>query len=565
MNSHSPTQSKLLLIGIDGGTFDVMDPLLRAGKLPHLSGLISRGCRAQLTSLIIPTSPLCWSSIVTGKNPGKHGIFHFTEKVPGQYSIRFVNARLRRGPAIWQILNHHGKRIIAVNVPITYPPDPVSGFMVSGFDAPDEKSGYTHPSKLAGDIRKWVGQYTIDLRLRSSVTKAKRSRVLRDGRLMEEKKATVARKLMGLDEWDFLMVVFNICDRIQHWFWQYMDETHPNYDRTEATTFGDAISKSYQIIDELIGGILDAAPEDARVMVISDHGFGPATNRAFYLNRWLEKCGFLKYLARPSRMRSLPEMLAQQARPHLVKWLPRKWKGSIKRHFPNVKGGLLSYLNFSGIDWQRTAAFSSEVDNFIFINLKGREHDGIVEPRDYERLRTEIAHALSLQRDPETGDPIIDRVYRREELYHGPCVERAPDLIFTFRDGACRIRPSQEVAGGNGHWMRLHRAETWASGNHRLEGIFVFCGPGIESGGVELAKQSLLNVAPTVLYAMGLPIPTDMDGNVIVDAFDSDFQGGVEVRFEHAREEVLRADSMSYEVREAEKIQERLRDLGYLD
>ena len=182
-------QSKLVLIGIDGATFDVMDPLLRTGRLPHLSRVVSRGCRAKLKSLIIPTSPLCWSSIVTGKNPGKHGIFHFTEKIPGRYNIGFVNARLRKGLAVWQLLSHRGKRVIVVNVPITYPPDPVSGYMVSGFDAPDEKSRYTYPLELAKDIRRWVGQYTIDLRLRNSVTRAKRSRVLHDGRLMEGKKA----------------------------------------------------------------------------------------------------------------------------------------------------------------------------------------------------------------------------------------------------------------------------------------------------------------------------------------------------------------------------------------
>jgi predicted AlkP superfamily phosphohydrolase/phosphomutase len=565
MSGYSVTQEKLLLIGIDGATFHVMDALLEAGRLPNLSRIMNQGCRAKLNSVIIPTSPLSWSSIVTGKNPGKHGIFHFTEKIPGQYSIRFVNASLRHGPTVWRLLSDHGKRVIVVNVPISYPPEQVLGYMVSGFDAPDEKSDYTYPPELAEDIEKWIGPYTIDLRLRSSVTRGKRAQILHDARLMEQKKAAVTCQLMRAGDWDFLMVVFNITDRIQHWFWQYMDDTHPNYNRSEAEVFGDAISESYQIIDELVGSILDVAPESSRVMVMSDHGFGPATNKAFYLNHWLAEQGFLWYRDRDRRSDRISEKLGHNARAHLVKWLPRRWKGFLKRHFPNLKSELVSYLSFSGIDWRRTKAFSSEADNFIYINMKGREREGIVDPKDYEKCRTSVAKALSLLKDPDTGEGIIDKVYRREKLYDGPFVERAPDLIFTFVDGACRLRPSQEVAGKDGHWLRPHRAENWASGNHRLEGIFAFSGPGVRSGGAELADQSVLSVAPVVLYAMGLPVPDDMDGEVILEAFDSDFRQKVELRYEHAQGWRGGGGVKPYEADEEKKIQERLRDLGYLD
>ena len=337
MSAYSVTQEKLLLIGIDGATFDVIDPLLKAGKLPHLSRIIQKGCRATLNSLLIPTSPLSWSSIVTGKNAGKHRIFHFTEKIPGHYSIRFMNAGMRHGQAVWKILSRHGKRVIVVNVPITYPPDQVSGYMVSGFDAPDEKSNYTHPPQLAEDIKKWIGPYTIDLRLRSSVTKGKRAQVLQDARKMEEKKAALTCKLMKKDNWDFLMIVFNICDRIQHWFWQYMDTNHQNYTAEEAEIYGDAIFQSYQTADMLIGRLLDEAPESSRVMVISDHGFGPATNKAFYINHWLDKNGFLSYHNNHSCLGNISKRLGHMARGHLVKRLPRHWKGALKRKFPRAE------------------------------------------------------------------------------------------------------------------------------------------------------------------------------------------------------------------------------------
>lgn len=561
----SCVREKFVLIGIDGATFDVIDPLLHGGKLPHLARVINRGCRAKLESLIIPTSPLSWSSIVTGKNPGKHGIFHFTEKIPGDYNIRFLNASARRCQALWQLLSKYHKRVIVVNVPITYPPDRILGCMVSGFDAPDEQSDYTYPPELADAIREWIGSYTIDLRLRSSVTKGKRSQILHDARLMEEKKAAVTCKLMQREDWDFLMVVFNITDRIQHWFWQYMDDSHPNYNRAEAEVFGDAVFQSYQIVDGLIGKVLDVAPDDARVMVMSDHGFGPASNKAFYLNHWLAKHGFLSYRHHSRRFGTSSDNIVHKARAHLVKWLPRQWKGTLKRHFPNLKSGLVSYLSFSGIDWSRTKAFSSEVENFVYINLKGREAEGIVEPGDYEKCRKEIIQALLCVKDPDSGDRIIDEVYTREELYHGPFVERAPDLIFTFADSACRVRPSQEVAGSDGSSLRLRRVENWASGNHRMDGVFTFAGSGIRSGGRELAEQSVLSIAPSVLYAMGVPLPDDMDGEVILEAFDSDFRHKVEVRYEHAEGGDRRGDVKPYEENEEEKIKERLRDLGYLD
>jgi len=565
MSSESHVAEKFVLIGIDGGTFDVMDPLLEAGRLPNLSRIISQGCRATLKSLTIPTSPLSWSSIATGKNPGKHGIFHFTEKVPGDYSLRFVNAGVRRGPALWELLSEHGKRVIVVNVPITYPPDPVSGYMVSGFDAPDEKSDYTYPRELAEDIKQWIGPYTIDLRLRSSVTKGKRFQILQDARFMEEKKAEVTRKLMERDAWDFLMVVFNITDRIQHWFWQYMDDAHPNHSKVEADVFGEAIAQSYEVTDELIGRILEMAPQDARVMVISDHGFGPASNNAFYLNHWLAQQGFLRYVHAARPFGPISGKLGHKARAHIVKRLPRQWKGFLKRHFPNLKGDLASYVTFSGIDWRHTKAFSSEVDNFIYINLKGREPQGIVEPQDYEACRGDIIEALSALTDPATGDRLVEKVYRREELYHGPFVERAPDLIFDFAEGACRVRPSQEIAGKDGNPVRFHRAENWASGNHRMEGVFAFTGGGVHHGGTVLPEQSVLNVAPSVLYAMGLPIPDDMDGRAMVEAFDSDFQRNVVVRREQGRRGDETKAASPYGDEEAKKIHERLRDLGYLD
>ena len=565
MKEHTYTRNKLVLIGIDGATFDIMDPLLESGRLPHLGRIIGDGCRATLNSLIIPTSPMSWSSIVTGKNPGKHGIFHFTEKVSGQYNIQFVNASVRQGPALWELLSRHGKRVIVVNVPITYPPDPVSGSMVSGFDAPDEKSDYTYPPELSEQIRQWIGPYTIDLRLRSSVTRGKRFQVLRDGRSMEEKKTVVTRNLMESDDWDFLMIVFNITDRIQHWFWQYMDDTHPNYSKVEAEVFGDAISSSYEIVDEQIGRILEMTPDDARVMVISDHGFGPATNRAFYLNHWLAEQGFLRYLHEAKAFGQIFKRLGHEARAQIVKRLPRQWKGLLKRHFPKLKGELASYLSFSGIDWSRTKAFSSEVDNFIYINLKGREPQGIVEPEDYEKCLGEISAALSELADPETGDKLIERVYTRDELYHGSFVEKAPDLIFSFAESACRVRPSQEMTEPNGASVKLHRADNWASGNHRMDGVFAFSGPGVENGGTVLPMQSILDIAPSVLYAMGLPVPEDMDGRAITEAFGSDFQQNEQICFEKPKEVDARQDVRTYEDDEAIKIQQRLKDLGYLD
>jgi predicted AlkP superfamily phosphohydrolase/phosphomutase len=564
---------KVVVIGFDGATFDLIKPWAEQGELPNFARLMNEGAYGELQSTQPPISPQAWASFMTGTNAGKHGIYNFQEREPGSYNLRFINARSRRGKTLWRILSEAGKKVIVIGVPCTYPPEKVNGLLVSGFDCPSTNATYTYPERLTEEIEKTIGEYVIDVRIKSAFRKGNRDFLVEEIKGIEKKRFDLFFHFLERYDWDFAIAVFMATDRAQHYFWKYMDPKHPSYDKKEAIKYGNVILDVYKQGDHLLGKILEKIDNNVSIVVMSDHGFGPGSNKVFYPNKWLRQEGLLYlkdeesqrgHLTKISRgLKKLTYSVLRKTKNAMVKNLPREMKETIMHRLSRARGKLQSYLFFSHIDWTRTKAFSDEMWDAIWINLKGREPEGIVEPEvEYEKCRDEIIEKLLQLKEDNKGEYIVDKVYKREELYHGPLTYKLPDLTFTLKDFKYRIRPSgASVEDSRQGVLGEVDIEDRPSGSHRPKGIFILRGNEFKHN-AELKHIHIMDLAPTILHVMGLPIPTDMDGKFIRDAFKTEC---LPEYVESAGSSVQREDVSPYTDEESEEISKNLKQLGYME
>jgi predicted AlkP superfamily phosphohydrolase/phosphomutase len=502
----------LVVIGLDGGTLDLVRPWAEEGRLPVLARLMAAGAWGPLRSTFPPATFPAWTSLVTGVNPGRHGLLDFTERVPGSYRLRFLNRTWRGVPALWTHLSGAGKRVAVVTVPGTYPPEPVNGVMVSGFESPLATAvdgSYVYPRELFAELERRVGRIPFADFQEISTGPGWHEHAL--ARLLDgiARRTALARVLLARERWDAFMIVFGASDTVAHHFWRFHDPQSPRY---VAGPFRDAVRRVYEALDGAIGEIVAAAPDGSTVAVVSDHGSGGAGDRAVHLNRRLAECGLLAFRSPGrSRVASLVRALALRA-------LPAGLQAAIFRRTARAAGRLEAMHRFGRIDWRRTLAFSEEVDYHpsVWLNLRGREPEGTVDTGAYEATRAEIVDALAGWRDG-AGQPVLRRVWRREELYAGPYVERAPDLLLELApvDG---YSPSCLRSAGPGPALRrLTPAEHGAgrgqgmSGSHRRDGMLVLAGPGVRSIG-RLSGAEIVDMLPTFLALAGVPITGGLDG-----------------------------------------------------
>lgn len=568
-------QGRVLVIGLDGATFDLIRPWIRGGHLPNLERFMKEGSWGELRSVVHPFSAQAWTTFATGMNPGKHGIFDFVERRSGTYDIQFFNAHHRRARALWNLLGERERKVIVVNIPMTYPPEEVNGLLISGMDTPDVHCHFTHPKGLYEEIRQRFGRYII-MSNAGKLMKRGRPDLARKRTIeMMENHYEVTRYLMRTYPWDFFLVNFSASDNAMHHFWNYMDPGHVQHRPEEAARYGGTVLDVHKRLDEMVGIITRELPDDVTVFIISDHGHGPTGDRMFRVNRWLRESGYLVFREdsgtgdlrrgwlRTAAVRSL-QILFETLRVYL----PTGIKSRLVLWMPGLRNKVESSFVFSHIDWSRTRAYSEEIRANIWINLQGREPKGTVSPGEgYEKLRGEIIAKLKALVDPETGEPVVDDVYRREDLFHGPCMEQAPDILFTLRDQSIVLQLSRPAArerfleridfNSNGSYIQ--------GGSHRLQGILFVKGPSI-SEGTEVMGARIEDLAPTILYVMGEPIPKDMDGRILKGLFKDGVLRASPPAFIQGEVGVGRGamESSGYSAREEEEIRERLSGLGYM-
>ncbi len=566
---------KVVVIGLDAATWTVIRPCMAEGKMPNLAKLMKAGVSGTLESILPPITPPAWTSFMTGKNPGKHGIFHFVETEYGGYAMKYANATSRRSPTVWKLLNNAGYSVGTMNIPFTYPPEPLNGFQISGMDTPSETSPFIHPPELREELVKHLGGIQLDLRFLGAMsTDERRNQVLAEMEQMDNQWTKAALYLLENHPQDVMMFVFMSIDTVQHYFWQHMDKGHFLHDLKLAPKFGDAVRKVYERLDAAAGQIIDRLPPETTLFVVSDHGGGPVVDRTIFLNRYLAQLGLLNYDEKTtSGIRRLGKKLLRVSFSALRSTLTSRQKSRLAMLFPKIRQkSEMAYSSFTSIDWSRTKAYCSEVlasPPSIWINLKGVKPQGIVDPGDYDALVAFIIEKLAELKDPRSGKPVINRVYRRNEIFHGPFAHEGADLVLDWwsEDSLFSSQPSfPEDTGKPALIIREHRpSETseWG-GTHRLNGIVIGRGSGFKSG-AEIANARLIDIAPTLLHLLGVPVPEDMDGKVLASAFQPDFLLARPIRSGAASGTSVTDRPSGYTDEEAAKVEERLQALGYLE
>lgn len=493
------TNRKVFLLGIDGATFSILDPLLAQGKLPNLLRMQQFGAWGKLQSTRQPITPAAWTSMFTGLTPGKHGIYDFQRRKPDSYELELVNGRMRDGQAVWSWLSTQGQQVGVLNVPITYPPERVNGFFVSGMDAPrNAQVSITHPAELFSDIIETVGKYQIDLDWVCDDEKIYLDRIVN---LLENRIDTLHFLLNRYPDLDFLAAVFICTDRLYHVFWKYLDPASPDYNHPQAEYFRQEIEAFHIKIDQVVGELLDKMLQEKGIlMIVSDHGFGPLQKQV-NVNQFLIDTGYLK----------------------------------LKSNADNKA------IRFSeAVDWAKTKAYSFGYFGNINLNLYGREPNGTVEPgREARDLKTLIGQDLLHLHDPETSEAIVDHVYSKEDLYTGIHYEDAPDLLVVIKDYAYMTQDKLELNQSSSvqppvitdHCRPV--SETLPhTGNHRMDGVIMMIGEGIKPG-TKIEGANIVDVAPTISYLLDVPMPPHLDGTVLTEAIEDEYLKEIPVNQRH--------------------------------
>ncbi|MDP6619628.1 MAG: alkaline phosphatase family protein [Nitrospinota bacterium] len=550
------------MIGVDGAPLSLIEPWARDGHLPGFSRLMEEGAWGPLRTILPPVTAPAWSSFMTGKAPGKHGVYEFFYRTDDSFQTLPVSSRSIDGAKLWDLIGETGRTVGVLNVPVTYPVSRVNGYVVSGLMTPKGTREMTCPPSLLTEIEREVGEpyrlYTERVHAKGRV-----GRLLTDYHAVLDYRIKTARHLRRAHPTDFFMVHFFGTDRIMHELWHCMDPTHPRHDASEAREHGGAILDYFRKVDGYLQEVLEDLDEKTTLMVMSDHGFGPLWNTV-YLNVWLLSEGYLTL--RPGALTRLKRwlfdlgatpanayrLLARLGLAGAKSSIDRGRRDSLLRRF---------FLSFSDVDWSRSRAYAmGNKLGMVYVNLRGREPEGVVSPgAEYDALREELTDAFSRLSDPESGGRLFGRVIRGEEAYHGPHLDRAPDLLLIPQDFRNQVLGASDFVSN-----RFVEPALGMSGDHRMEGLVMMKGPGCRRGRrVEGAR--IIDLAPTLLSVMGVPVPGDMDGRVLTEAFEDAFApasvSGPAVfskRGEGPTED-------GYSDSEAREVSERLRSLGYLD
>lgn len=558
----SPQPGKILVIGLDGATFDLITPWAAGGYLPTLSRLMAEGAWGKLRSTIPPMTAPAWTSFATGVNPGKHRLYDWIAREPDSYRFSPITALDSTAPTIYTLLSRAGRRVCALNVPMTYPPQPVNGVMVSGLPAPSLKHGITYPAGIYQEILQAVGDYMLYPDPGRAYSDSGVDSFLERLYYCTETRARTFNYLREREAWDFAMVVFNGTDTICHALWKYMDREHPLHDPAYYEKYGGAIRDYYRFIDDYLASIVAGLDDDTTLIIMSDHGFGPF-HKFIHVNNWLVQEG-LMHLRSGLRSRLKKSLFRLGFSPmNVYNLLMQLGFGALKREVVRGQGqGLLKtlFLSFEDVDWPATTAYSLGNVGQICLNVAGREPYGCVQPGTvYNQMQDHIMSRLLELRDPETGEQVIEAVYRRQDIYSGDQLDYAPDILFLPR----RL----EYFGFGEYEFGSHKVieamKRGISGTHRMHGVFLAYGAAIRPG-VEVQEAQIVDLAPTILYMLGRPIPEYMDGRVLQEIMADDFQPAQPTAPGHYWDEPFNHNQAELTEEEIQILTDRLRDLGYV-
>ncbi len=567
VNVQKGIAQRVMVIALDGATWDVLRPQMAAGRMPNLKRIVESGVSGDLMSVYTPETPTAWSSFMTGMNPGKHGVFDFLVYDPVNKTERPVNSKLRVGKTIWERLTEAGKTSLILNLPTTYPPKPFKGAMICDFLTPEGARDFAYPPELVDELERDYGKYPlfIETMCYIAVGSRRHTRMLLDElERIERVKFDAAAKLFDRYQPDFTMLHIWGTDRLLHELWSVFDPTHPRHNPQLAAEFNPQIDAYFAQIDRGIGQMLDRLGPNGVAFVISDHGNGP-THYLVDQNSWLLREGFI-VLKKSLRVRIKKWLFDLGFNPYngmrLLAPLLRLavfFKAGAPEKALNRASGTINIpgmLGLKDVDWSRTRAYAPFGWSGVYVNTQGIRPNGSVPPEQYEQVRDEVVQRWNQLRNPTNGELVGGPVLTNAEMYHGPFSKYGPDVLplplankympVCFFGFASKepVYPNHTIPG-----------------NHRVEGVIAVAGPGVRTGTIDHA--SLMDLAPTILHLLGEPVPDSMDGQVLTDIFEPDIVAAHPVATIHAAEiEETASDALTEA--EQEEIRNKLKGLGYL-
>ncbi len=549
----STQRKKTLILSIDSGCWPYVDPLLAAGRMPVVARLIERGVRGVLESTMPPITPVAFSSFITGTNPGKHGVFDWTVRC-SDGSTQAATSTVRRGAPLWHYLNQAGVRVGLFNIPVTYPPQPIDGFLVPGITVPKDARRLTHPVQVLDRIEERYGTYHVDVPhalLDEGVENYATAWIK-----YEEVQTDAALTLM--DEYGVDVLAFNYAslDRVNHF--------SPRQEHLEAVLTN---------VDTQIGRFVVRYPE-ANLILMSDHGSRRIKN-AFLLSKWLAQNGYAIYgeksldipnheinfaLARYFEAQSMGGTGERMLRNLLQAALcvtPSALRRPLWQKMYRSSPEALAYRFAERLDRARTRVFATS-SGPLMINRKGRGSSNAVSEQSYKALREALIRDLLTVKEPITERRVFSRVYRREEIYHGPALPQAPDIVADHYDSVCDLI----VDNDPDRFCFVNRLNRF--GDHVRDGLFVLSGPDFVQDAGSDHRASIMDLPATLLHLYGVPIPADFDGQPLERFLTPEFRLQKPIRRQQAARVYDSVSSQEHNEAELEQLTEHLQGLGYL-
>ena len=535
-------KDRTLLIGLDGATFSILDPLMKDGIMPFLKEFVASGARAELRSVIPPITPPAWTSLITGRSPGHHGIFDFFQKEGESHYIRFTTSQDVHCETIWSIVSRHGERVTTLNFPLMLPPPAINGTVVSGgwmtwrqlrlgcypsdlYDKLKALPGF-NPRELALDMANEVK--AIEGCQHEEYEEWIKLHIRRERQWLN-----ILRHLMKEEPCKLTAILFDGIDKLQHLCWRFLD---PNYSSKQLSPWELKVRNLcldyFRQLDHILAEIADLAGPDSTIVMASDHGFG-AQGETFFVNTWLEQNGHLAWADDKPPAEGESAILGM---------------GQLARHVYTL-------------NWDQTLAYASTPSsNGIHIVVANSQQEKGIQKADYKRFRDQLIESLYKLKSPTTGEQVITRIWTREEAFNGPYMHLAPDLTLTMRDGGLISILASDMPV---------KPRPEPSGTHRPEGVIIAKGPGIHQD-ITLNQISILDATPLLLYSLSLPIPEDMEGRLPTEFFEPSMLRNRPVQVSGNSKSLASATEKNtvkvvYDAEAEAKIAARLRDLGYIE
>lgn len=530
---------RTLFIGMDGATFTVLDHLTadRPGEgvvMPFLKQVMEGGARAKLRSTPNPLTPPAWVSLMTGRTPGHHGVFDFirAEELGDDVYFTLYDARDMRTETIWSIADRSGMKVAALNFPFTAPPPKsFGGYMVPGFIPWKHLRRNTAPKEFYDtlktipdfDPKELAWDFDREKQSVEELSDEDREQWVRYHLPREMQWFKIAEYLISEEAPELMAVMFDGVDKLQHQAWRFIDpELAADLTEPYELRMRELCVEYFKRLDGYLENLVKAAGPGVQVFFASDHGF-TTTWEVVRINAYLHQKGYLK------------------------------WKDTEGSEADIRRDASM----FANLDWENTIAYCrTPSSNGINIRVARKPGETGVSPEDYEGLRDRLIEDLRDFRD-EKGEPVITEIHKREVVFPGEAMMDAPDLLLVLRDrGFVSIKNKEPI---------LEQREEVA-GTHHPDGIFIAYGPGIKQG-VETSRRNIIDVGSTLLYSVGLDVPSDFEGKVPEKMFEPAHLEKHPVKIGAATNDIRGTKNADDDIadEEKDKIMEQLQMLGYME